>query len=398
MKLKDSLLALISTLGEFESKEEIDAAIQKILSRQEKIFRLLFNTKDESRIKKNMQSFLRTIDEMHKEIFGIIKTQEFDPVIMYVANKPQFFVIDILEKFPEEMIPYSNGIKKLVFLYFARELSTLEKRLKDQDTELVDVFCHLMNCSETVTQIVQSQLKMNRIGSSKLPHFPEIFSYIQTELRIANKIKNATGADEKKLWKQNKEVIYYCFLENIDILSKIYVSDENFDYTVGELFQNLMPLKDADIMKQNDIKHEMFESRVSQQIVDKNTKPPLFMDSGPIIRVKSLVPRIRGFQDDEGDVYAQYEAQKFEKKKLKKKTCQIEKKLSREYSGDTRTLEEQRNKYQDKLDLQKEKNYKKLKTELERQQMMLKKEATTNYSSNRKAKKKGKRMAGNKTG
>jgi len=58
------------------------------LSRQEKIFRLLFNTKDESRIKKNMQSFLRTIDEMHKEIFGIIKTQEFDPVIMYVANKP----------------------------------------------------------------------------------------------------------------------------------------------------------------------------------------------------------------------------------------------------------------------------------------------------------------------
>jgi len=122
------------------------------------------------------------------------------------------------------------------------------------------------------------------------------------------------------------------------------------------------------------------------------------MDSGPIIRVKSLVPRIRGFQDDEGDVYAQYEAQKFEKKKLKKKTCQIEKKLSREYSGDTRTLEEQRNKYQDKLDLQKEKNYKKLKTELERQQMMLKKEATTNYSSNRKAKKKGKRMAGNKTG
>lgn len=404
MKLQDDQYSIISSLNEFDSREDLEAAIIKVLSRQEKIFKLLFTTKDDSRIKKGIKSFLNTVDEIHKQVLEILKVEDFHPDIglynlpdiMYVANRPQFFVIDILEKFAEETKPYSNLIRKIILLYFGRELSAFEKHLKNKEGDHEDTFYYMLNCCGTVTQIIQTLQKMNKVENSKLPHFPEIFSYTLNALKISYKVKISADT-ETKLWKKNKESLYYSLCENIDQLSKIYYADENFDYTVGEQFQHLILLKDSDMTELNDIKNEMFESRITQQIADKNSKPSLFSDSGPVIKVRSLVPRIKGFEDDDLDLHEKIEKQKFEKKKLKQKSRKMEKKVVRELTEDTRTLENQRHLYQDKLNVQKEKNYKKLMAECERTQMMLKKEATTNHSMKRKTKKKGKRMAGNKT-
>lgn len=89
-----------------------------------------------------------------------------------------------------------------------------------------------------------------------------------------------------------------------------------------------------------------------------------------MIKVKSLVPRIKGFDDDGLDGNDDYENRlKEDKKKMKKKKKMLEKKLVRELAEDTRQIEGARMNYQGKIDLVKEKKYKLLKTELERQQM-----------------------------
>jgi len=143
------------------------------------------------------------------------------------------------------------------------------------------------------------------------------------------------------------------------------------------------------------LKLELFESKIEALIQERNTKPALNCDSGPLIKVRSLVPRIQGFNDDGLETHDDVEfRQKEEKKKLKKKKKMIEKKLVRELAEDTRMVEGARMSYQGKLDLQKEKKYNKLKAELENQQMIMKKEATSNNSVARRKKKKGTRIAG----
>jgi hypothetical protein len=88
-----------------------------------------------------------------------------------------------------------------------------------------------------------------------------------------------------------------------------------------------------------------------------------------LIKVKSLVPRIKGFEDDGLDNNDFDDRLKEDKKKMKKKKKMLEKKLVRELAEDTRQIEGARMNYQGKIDLVKEKKYKLLKTELERQQM-----------------------------
>jgi len=90
-------------------------------------------------------------------------------------------------------------------------------------------------------------------------------------------------------------------------------------------------------------------------------------------------------------------AVEFSKAKLKKKKRVLEKKMVRELTEDTRVIENERLKHQSKVDVVKEKNYKKLKAELERQQVILKKENTANHNFKRKMKKHGTRIGGNKT-
>ena len=54
---------------------------------------------------------------------------------------------------------------------------------------------------------------------------------------------------------------------------------------------------------------------------------------------------------------------------MKTKKKRMEKKLIREFSSDAKIIEEERKGYESKLDKQKALNYKKLRTELDQQQM-----------------------------
>jgi len=52
------------------------------------------------------------------------------------------------------------------------------------------------------------------------------------------------------------------FMNNIDILSKIYYDDVNYDYTVGSLYNLLVKLKDEEIVIAMDsMRIEMFDSK-----------------------------------------------------------------------------------------------------------------------------------------
>jgi len=104
-------------------------------------------------------------------------------------------------------------------------------------------FDWVIDTADCVTSIIKNLQRINKIINGKLPHFPEIFSYLQKSLLVSSQIK----AGHQETWDHNKESMYYMFLDNIDSLSKIYYGDENYDYTVGALYESLRLLKDSDI-------------------------------------------------------------------------------------------------------------------------------------------------------
>lgn len=390
MKIKEELLNLQNNLESYPDLQSLEKDMTQVLNKQEKIWRFLFTKKDESKCRTIIKTFFDSMDFIHRDILKSI-TNNWDSNLMLIANKPLFFVVEILEKYPEEIRNYSNSIRRQLLLFFGRELATFEKSLKDPLAKGENKFDWVINTADHVTSIIKILQRINKIINGKLPHFPEIFSYLQKCLLVSSQMK----AEHQKIWDQNKESIYFMLYENIDSLSKIYHADENCDYTVGSLYENLQKLKDSDITSQNSLKLELFDSKIEAMIESKQTKPALFCDNGPLIKVRSLVPRIQGFDDDGLETNDDVEnRQKEEKKKLKKKKKIMEKKLVRELAEDTRMVESARMGHQAKIDVQKTKKYNMLKAELEKQQMIMKKEATSNTNVARRKKVKGTRIAG----
>jgi hypothetical protein len=126
MKIKEELLNLQHNLESYTDPSSLETDINQILSKQEKIWRLLFTKKDESKCRTIIKTFFDSMDFIHRDILKSI-TNNWDNNLMVIANKPLFFVVDILEKYPEEIRNYSNGIRRLLLLFFGRELATFEK-------------------------------------------------------------------------------------------------------------------------------------------------------------------------------------------------------------------------------------------------------------------------------
>jgi len=111
MKIKEELLNLQQNLESYSDLPSLETDITQVLSKQERIWRLLFTKKDESKCRTIIKTFFDSMDFIHRDILKSITTH-WDSNLILIANKPLFFVVEILEKYPEEIRNYSNGIRR----------------------------------------------------------------------------------------------------------------------------------------------------------------------------------------------------------------------------------------------------------------------------------------------
>ena len=130
MKIKEELLNILDNLQSYNDQEDLEKDISTVLSRQEKIWRFLFSRKEDNKCRTIIKTFFDGIDSLHKIILKQLLIN-WDSCTILLANKPLFFVVEILEKYSEEIKNYSSGIRRLLLLFWGRELATYERYLKD---------------------------------------------------------------------------------------------------------------------------------------------------------------------------------------------------------------------------------------------------------------------------